>query len=255
MVQYGLRNLWELLSTSETKIVCIPASFLAELRETCLADLKNDDDDGSDPPFLSDGDIICAWWTRLAISHLPFDSQRTVALNNAYSLRKTLEADLLPSIDKCCGYLSNAVGFLTVLLPVHSIKSRPLGHLAKQVRRSIEEQGTRAQVEASMHMWRGSWGTLPPFFGDPGMHQITISNWSKASLFETDFSAAVVAAGSNDVEGGTKRGGSKTKLGRPMYVQNAQFGICLPNAFPIIGKDGGELLDVGIFETGPLGED
>ncbi len=27
------------------------------------------------------------------------------------------------------------------------------------------------------------------------------------------------------------------RVGRPSYIQNNQFGLILPNAFPIIGKD------------------
>jgi hypothetical protein len=42
-----------------------------------------------------------------------------------------------------------------------------------------------------------------------------------------DFSAALI--------GGGKEG---KEIGRPCYIQNNQFGLVLPNAFPIIGRDG-----------------
>jgi hypothetical protein len=58
------------------------------------------------------------------------------------------------------------------------------------------------------------------------MHTITYSNRSKARLFETDFSAAVA-----------KYGMGSERPSMPSYIQNNQFGLVLPNGFPIIGKD------------------
>lgn len=57
------------------------------------------------------------------------------------------------------------------------------------------------------------------------MHMITYSNWSKATCLETDFSVAVVKSGNG--------------CGRPVYIQNNQFGLILPKAkaFLIVGKD------------------
>ena len=150
--------------------------------------------------------------------------KRTVVLNNAYSLRKPLADNMLPSKDP---YLSNAIGFLNVLLPGHEILDMPLGHVALAIRHAIQELGTRAQVEAFAAMWRESSGKLPPFFGNHGMHMITFSDWTKAGLVGTDFSAAVVTPGRDH----------KRKPGRPSYIQNNQFGLILPNGLSIIGKD------------------
>ncbi|KAI1879838.1 hypothetical protein JX265_001459 [Neoarthrinium moseri] len=180
------------------------------------------DEDGY---FLSDGDILCAWWTKLAVSHLPASSRRTVCINNAYSLRSPLAEDLLPQSNP---YISNAVGFINVLLPVADILSQPLGRVASTFRQTIKALGTRAQVEAFASMWRESSAKLPPFFGDSGMHMVTYSNWCKARLFETDFSAAVPNWEPTE---------KMQKPLRPTYIQNCQFGLCLPNGFPIIGKD------------------
>lgn len=227
LAQYGLGNALDFWRTQENRVVCVPASFLAKLRKTTQADL--DASDAADKPtFLSDGDVLCAWWARLAVSHLPRDSSRTVVLNNAYSLRAPLADDLLPTA--AGPYVSNAIGFIPVLLPARDVLASPLGDTAAAIRRAVAALGTRAQVEAFAAEWRVSRGRLPPFFGDSGMHMVTYSNWAKARLFETDFSAAIVAPG-----GGV--GGSTTPRGRPSYIQNNQFGLVLPNGFPIIGKD------------------
>lgn len=63
-------------------------------------------------------------------------------------------------------------------------------------------------------------------FGSWDMDLVTYSNWTRAKLFDFDFSAAAV---------GVDNVGRPVK---PAYVQNNQFGLKLPNAFPIMGKDG-----------------
>lgn len=220
LAQYGVSNILDFFRSQENRMVCVPGPFVAKLREEALADIQSNPEMCS---FLSEGDVLCAWWTRLATPDL--SSKTTVVLNNAYSLRKPLAKDLLPINNG--PYVSNAIGFLNVLLTAQEIFDRPLSHVASAIRYSIEELGTREQVEAFAAMWRESSGKLPPFFGNRGMHMITFSNWSKAGLFETDFSAAVVTPG--------KEFGKKP--GRPSYIQNNQFGLILPNGFPIIGKD------------------
>jgi hypothetical protein len=122
--------------------------------------------------------------------------------------------------------VSNTIGFLSVP-PACEIFDKPLSYVTSTIRNSIQELGTRVQVETFAAMWRESTGKLPPFFGDVGMHMITFSNCHKARLFETGFSAAVVAPGT----------GYRNIPGRPSYIQNNQFGLVLPNGFPIIGKD------------------
>ncbi len=221
LAQYGFLNVADFFRTQANRMVCVPASFVGQLHRDAMADLTPDGPD--DVPFLSEGDVLCAWWTRLAVSHLPRTPDRTVVLNNAYSLRAPLSTDLL--LPGSC-YVSNAIAFINVLLPTSDVFDLPLGQVAARIRRAIAELGTRGQVEAFTAMWRGAPGKLPPFFGDRGMHMITFSNWTKARLFDTDFSAAVVRSGS-----------VSSRPGRPTYIQNNQFGLVLPNGFPIIGKD------------------
>ncbi|RFU77406.1 hypothetical protein TARUN_4823 [Trichoderma arundinaceum] len=220
LAQYGISNVLDLFRSQENRMVCVPGSFIADLQKTAVSELEAD---GIENPFLSEGDVLCAWWTRLAISHMPQNTQKTIVLNNAYSLRTSLEADLLP---KGAPYVSNAIGFINVLLPVQAIFEKPLSYIAAATRSAIKELGSRAQVEAFTALWRESSGKIPPFFGNGGMHMITYSNWTKAKLFEVDFSAAVL----------TPANGNR-KSGLPTYIQNNQFGLVLPNGFPIIGKD------------------
>lgn len=218
---YGVGNVLDLVRTQENRMVSVPASFVDKLRETAELDVSTASEK---PPFLSDSDILCAWWTKLAISHFPPNSKRTVVLNNAFSLRTPLAGDLLPA--DAGPYVSNAVSFLPVVLTADEIRNNSLGYVAAAIRRAIVDLGTREQVEAFAAQWRASGSKLPPFFGDRNMHMLTYSNWCKAKLYDTDFSAAVVTPG-----------GGPVKTGRPSYIQNNQFGLVLPNGFPIIGKD------------------
>lgn len=93
-------------------MVCIPAHFWKKLHADALKDLQALDY-GTDI-FLSEADIILAWWTRVAISHIPEDSSRTVTIQNLASLRRALQHDLLPE-DK--PYVSNAFGYVNIVLP------------------------------------------------------------------------------------------------------------------------------------------
>jgi hypothetical protein len=87
-------------------------------------------------------------------------------------LRKAFEGDLIPKSSEN-PYLGNAFGWANVLVTAGDIASKPLSWLACQVRRAINEQGTRAQHEAYYEMVRTSGVGLPiVIFGDGGMVQI-----------------------------------------------------------------------------------
>ncbi|KAF4999875.1 hypothetical protein FDECE_11374 [Fusarium decemcellulare] len=214
MVGYGLRNIVGLgLSAREIRMLCIPAVSWQKWYDDARKELGPDQ-------FLTEGDIITAFWIRLSVSHLSPKSNTTVTVNMAMSLRKVLEKETLP---KGRPYISNALGFANVILPAKDILTKPLSWLAQQVRLAIAEQGTRGQVEAYLALQRESAGRLLVFFGDVGMHQQSLSNWQKANMFGLDFKAAAV----------TSRDGKPL---RPEYIQNNQSPV-FPEGFPIIGKD------------------
>jgi hypothetical protein len=223
LVGYGLGQAMDFIRKQENRMVCVPSSFVQKLQDEALAELAaaRSEDALAPKPFLSEGDVLCAWWTRLAVSHLPPTSTQTVVLNNALDIRKRLQDDLVP---EGAPYVSNAIGFINVLLSVKDITEKPLSYVASSIRAAITDLGTREQIEAFFAMVRASSGKLPPFFGDKNMHMITYSNWTKANLFDVDFSSAIIGSGGSNVA-------------KPRYIQNNQVGLILPNGFPIIGKD------------------
>jgi hypothetical protein len=215
---YALRNGYNmLLGQKQNKTVCIPAAFLEKLGEKSLQELE---DSGNQDSFLTDNDIITAWWSRLAFSHMPPD--KPVTIMQAMSARPALEEDLLPP-DRL--YVSNCLTFTSVLKTKAEV-DQSLGLVAGDIRRSINKHGTRQQVEAFLSMVRANaWplGPMPVFFGKPNMHHIGFSNWTKVKTYMTDFSAAVV----------TK---SDTSL-FPSFVSQVQTGIPYPDGFLITGQD------------------
>lgn len=235
---FGLRFVADLVwyPTEETRIVCLPAAHMQKLRADAMADLEAQHKGDGKKPFVSDGDLVSGWITRLAVQQLESpNSTRAIHIMNAFGLRSLLANDLLPSDS---AYIANAVAGVWAMAPAKDILNKPLSFIASEIRRSIAEQGERGQLEARYAIQRTILETTgqQSLFGEPGMRMVIISNWTKGRFFESDFSAAVVKPGiakdSPEL--------SSTKVGRPSYIQVVGYSTGnLPsrNAFPIIGKD------------------
>ncbi|OLN87672.1 hypothetical protein CCHL11_05646 [Colletotrichum chlorophyti] len=246
IVSWVLRNVYSLaLSSKEHRMLCVPAAYLAKLRTKALAELAAQAfaTGQKATPFLSEGDVLVAWTTRLAMTNLSQDSERCVgvclprpptlditfltvhvcfkvAVQQAYQWRPVL-ADLIPANKP---FLSNCVGFLVTLVTAKDVLQKPLSYLASQIRRTIEDQGTRKQVEAYTSLIRQDSVTkAPPFFGDSSMQLIMFSNWQKANMYDTDLSAAAFRS-------------RETPL-FPSYVQTVQAPYCFTDGIIIVGKD------------------
>lgn len=222
LVGYGLKQAVNFIWPSENRMICVPARFSEDLRRNTMDELATvSSDEVLGELYLTNSDILCAWWTRILVSHSSCYPEQTITVNNAFDIRKALRSDLIP---EGATYVSNAVGFINVLLSAKDVLEKPLAYTALEIRGAITDLGTRKQVESFFSLVRQNPGKLPPFFGDSNMHLITFSNWSKANLYELDFGAAVTKGFSAD-------------LAKPRYIQNTQLGFTPPNAFPIIGKD------------------
>ncbi|KAK1978105.1 hypothetical protein LZ30DRAFT_633829 [Colletotrichum cereale] len=221
-----LRNIYRLaFRKKEHRMVCVPAEFLAKLKEKALKEMEdlNDGTTAKIPEeqlFLSDGDVLVAWVTRLSLSDSPKHSNRLVAVQQAYQWRPVLQ-DLLPT-DK--PFLCNCVGFLVTLMPASDVLKKPLCYLASAIRRSITEQGTRKQVEAYSSLVRQDPRTkAPPLFGCSSMRLLMFSNWHKANIYGFDASAAAIRP-------------QQTPL-LPSYVQTIQGPYAFTDGIVILGAD------------------
>lgn len=156
--------------------------------ETAMDELASQAELGK-KPFLPANDILTAWCTRMALSHLPSDSDTPVTVQLAGSMRKALKVDLLPTEQP---YVANCFGFMNVLLQAGDILSNPLSYTAAKIREAVNAQRSRGQLEAYWAIFREQSVALPIFFCSSRTHQLSYSNWTQSDLFNTDFSAAAV---------------------------------------------------------------
>ncbi|EGS23685.1 uncharacterized protein CTHT_0003820 [Thermochaetoides thermophila DSM 1495] len=177
-----------LVRAKENRMVCVPRSFWEPQLEKALQELRKEAEiNGEDPDkvFLTEGDILTAWTMKCVVGSMNMDPNRVVAGSIAMSLRKAFQGDLLPENEKEHPYIGNAFGWGNVLVTASEVMNKPLSWLARQVRRAINEQGTRAQHEAYYDMVRTVGKGLPIIiFGDGGMYQIGFSNWTKAVFIQ-----------------------------------------------------------------------
>lgn len=229
VVRFVLDYLW--YTKEETHVVCLPEKFVQGLKQEALEDLAKNNEKGDIKPFLSDGDIICAWWTRMVIGALRPSPNRTIAILNALGMRNVLSKDLLPENR---AYVSNAAIGVNAYIPGGDVLTKPLSYVASKLREAIAQQATREQVEAFTYNMRKAVDKTGrvPLYGDSSMILVIFSNWSGAKFFQTDFSAAVVKEG-QPLEN------RSNAVGRPSYI-NADGhvrGLFGRNAFPIMGRD------------------
>ncbi|PKS13036.1 hypothetical protein jhhlp_000377 [Lomentospora prolificans] len=235
MIVFGLRLWFESFwwTQEETRVVCIPASYIQQTKAQAVVELKEAAAAAGQPTegiFLSDGDILSAWGTKLLTKHIPIGQKQTICILNAFGWRELLAPDILP---RSKAYLANASSAVFTYLRGNDVASHPISYSAGLVRQSLQELGTRAQLEASVKLNREAMRATghPPLYGDATMQLIVVSNWSKAKFFEMDFSPAIVP-GTPSAKGGEP-------VGKPSYIQvcGISNGFSLRNAFQVSGKD------------------
>ncbi|KAL2816431.1 hypothetical protein BDW59DRAFT_177364 [Aspergillus cavernicola] len=216
-----------LVRAKENRMVSIPETYWRPQPEKALEELRakavaNGED--ASKVFLTENDILTAWILRCVVGPMGMSPDRTVAASIAMSLRKAFEGDLIP-VSTEHPYVGNVFGWANILVTVSDITTKPLSWLARQVRRAINEQGTRAQHEAYYAMVREPGTGLPiAIIGDGGMAQIGFSNWSKVGLFDLDFAPA-------------RKDKGESGPCRPSYVQENHGPIKPADGFFIFGKD------------------
>ena len=120
VVRYVFDLLW--WRKDEQRIVCLPSSYLQQMKQTVIHELVTRSK-SERKPFIRDGDIICAWWTRLANQNMSRTSSKTVLIMNAFDLRTALSKDIIPSGAAC---MSNLSGVIYTSLPAYQMFQKPL---------------------------------------------------------------------------------------------------------------------------------
>lgn len=227
-VLYQVYDGWRYRSSS--RIVCIPGGYMAAQRKKAIEEIRAET--GDDKAFVSDNDVLTAWFTRLEVGHFPRNSNMTVRIMNAFALSAVLGNDHLPSAK---AFISNAASEIYTFLTVRDFFAKPLSYAAYAIRRSMMEGGTREQIEALQAVKKQTLareGHTWPMFGDASMEMMSYSNWTKGKYFETDFSAAIVREGF----------ARETRAEKPGFASMVQFNAWstkfdLRNLMPIMGKD------------------
>ncbi|KAH6645422.1 hypothetical protein BKA67DRAFT_664502 [Truncatella angustata] len=220
MAGWFFNNIGDLtFRAKENRMVCLPGPYVDHMYNAAMDELKAQAPPG-ETPFLTENDILTAWCTRLAVSHLPANSEKPVTIQVSGSMRKTLAGDLLPHDQP---YVANCFGFMNVLVKASDLLCRPLSHTAAQIRLAVNEQRSREQIEAYHAMFRDQSVALPLFFGTSQTHQVSYSNWTRSDLFAVDFSAAATTPRDTPCV--------------PSYINHSQMPFQFGEGFLFMGKD------------------
>ncbi|TLD16134.1 uncharacterized protein PgNI_02208 [Pyricularia grisea] len=244
VVRQMLERLW--WPREEARVVCIPSSYVKRLAGVARAELDADHraQDGAESgpqPFVSESDVLLAWWVMTAVRALEPARGRTVALINAFDSRALLaEMGLLPRPD--AAFLGNAAYGCVTLSPARNYlrdtTDGPLAPLAASIRRDLLTQRTVEQLQAqsaALHESLASAGRAP-LYGSSDMMFFAYSNFNTFKLYEADFSHALLATeaeGAHKVYSGAHRRGTPTWIGST----STEAGFSPRNTGVFMGKD------------------
>ncbi|KAK8006025.1 Transcriptional regulator sdnM [Apiospora marii] len=261
-LMFGLRQIvdrisqWRRRPVEEARIVCVPKPYVERLRKAALREWLETQDsrsvvaqvgDEATPSkrsaFLSDGDVLCAWWTRhLLAARLPSTVRQTICVMNMMGLRDLLlQSGLVTGAERKSAMLGNALVPVPAFFLSQELSEKPLGQMAGKLRQALQELGTWPQVEALLKLQRAALdkkGGLPALFGDGGMHMVVCTNWLKARFFDVDFSAALIPTAGKD---NGDKSASTPRVAKPtnvqMHMTTESTPASLMSLFTILGKD------------------
>ncbi|EEU36709.1 uncharacterized protein NECHADRAFT_86526 [Fusarium vanettenii 77-13-4] len=227
LLRFGLRFFFRTCfrRKKELGMLYLPASFVSKLRQEAFNDLKSS---SSEPVFVSDGDVLCSWATRMMARQQ--GKQRPVLVLNIFDIQSRLKSIFRPEH----AYVQNtAFGSLSIFRS-GEVSSTSFGKTAFRIREDLIQQSTEEQILAQLHLSRDAEKLGHPLiFGEPKSLLLMISNWTKANFFEViDFSPAIVEG-----KGITKAG--SLRQGKIVYHHSealAQSPMAT-NVFVILGKD------------------
>ncbi|KAI1305536.1 hypothetical protein F5Y03DRAFT_406398 [Xylaria venustula] len=192
LLLFAARVAWDNLTRRniETRHIYLPSNFISHLRMQASQDRTTE--------FISDGDLIAAWGSRMVLSSAP--SRGSAVIYNIFDIRGRLNLHKSPT----AVFLQNLILPSTTILTVDEAASLSVSQLAHRVRKAIVEQTSVAQVRSLIRITR-SWFTrlsgMPLFARWDTKRVIAITNWTKARLLEqADFAPAVDTAQTVDDE-------------------------------------------------------
>ncbi|PLB41188.1 uncharacterized protein BDW47DRAFT_65095 [Aspergillus candidus] len=232
LLLFGLRYLFELLwfRKEEEHSIRLPGHCVDQMRDAARQQLAADaSSQGADEPFISEPDVVAAWWLKTIVTALDPAPSRPVMVMSPFNAWGIFNE----SFKGGKGFIGNAFFNSYTVHPTSQILADDnIAHLASQNRQALEQHRTKDQVEAMTAIQRKSIMGIPPLVGGSDLVFLTHTNQHKARYFETDFSAAVVATG-------TPLGERPHAIGRPSYVNDIEHCCWYPtrNVCRVVGKD------------------
>jgi hypothetical protein len=175
---FGIRFIWDNLWKKEDRLVCVPGWFIDRMRECAIEQLRT----SQKTPFVSEGDILAAWFSRLVTRAVNPSQNRPFMLMNAFDIRPIV-------LDLHYASVMNSILLSYVRLPMSEVLSQPVSFTASGIRAALVRDRTAEEIQARV-TWSHEVGRCPPI-GSSNMFVCGITNWNKASCFGLDLSPAV----------------------------------------------------------------
>lgn len=184
---------------------------------------------GAPIPFLSEGDILTAWVTRVVASSEPKPRPVTVAVITNARFR-------LPLLIQSGGvYIQNML-YLTFAFMSSQLVRGPAGPIALSHRRQIAEQMTEEQTLRLLKTTRQeieSRGNPRLEFGESNASIIVFNNLTKAEIIKAaKFGPAVLRQGEAEHSRSNLPGTMKT-----FFARDLKMAVPAVNDFSMLGKD------------------
>ncbi|KAL3447668.1 hypothetical protein BJX65DRAFT_318068 [Aspergillus insuetus] len=228
IIRYIFEAIW--YWNNRTHIICVPGHLVDELRIQGLhemADPKNDEHSN----FLTEDDVLLAWWTKAMIRALNPSRNRMVSLVSMFNIRSML---VNGPLSENTAFITNTILTSFTFLRCHDILQQPLSVIASRARSALSQQRTEPQIEALLATQKVNLlkTKRPPLYGDSSCLMICCTNCHRCRFFDLDFSSAVVSS-SSALSDRQKLSGRPTSVIPTYHLK----GFRLPNVGGIIGKD------------------
>ncbi|KAK1533376.1 BCL5p [Colletotrichum paranaense] len=193
LVSFIARYVWDIATrrTVQARHIYLPANYLRHLRQGVEQELK--ETHGGVVPFVSDGDLITAWGSRLVMSSRPW-KRCSAVICNVFDIRRRLEDTFAAEGP----YLQNLILPATTVLSRQEAADATTAQIAQHLRQAIAEQTSDMQTRSLLRLarnWFAALGTMP-LFARWDSRVIACSNWTKAKFLDA---ADISSAASGDV--------------------------------------------------------
>ena len=243
LYKYGLSGFWFALfvlgyiyelvvhSAESSRMICCPGPWVDNLRQQAIADAIVGGH-GEKDLFLSHGDVLLAWWTKVLTKAQNLNSSQPINVMNVANLRGLLPEQLPENTEAV--YISNAAISAYTLTTSGTLASMSVGELALRLRRDLQAQRTPEQARHFVAWQRELLKQTgrSPLVGSWNQTTVGFSNWHRGRFFDMDFSSAVL-------QPGTPLEKRSNKLGQPSLIltNGHADGFSTRNIGPLIGKD------------------